>query len=122
MTDPMNTSEPKTLRESNVSALTCKWKVSRSVDGDFLAVYPDAGRPEFPVCKKPGFMRDDVWSELARKISAVPEMLDMLQEALGFIVRFEDVNDGDDGAPEPNKAMILASEIRALLAKAGASQ
>jgi len=102
-----------------MSLLDVKWKVLRSVDGDFLAVYPDTGRPEFPICKKPDFMRDDVWSELASAIAAVPELRESLEEAIEFIAGFEDMNDGDDGKPYPNKAMTLNARLRTVANRVG---
>ena len=110
---------PEAIGVHTAGLLSVKWKVSRSVDGDFLAVYPDTGRAEFPICKKPEFMRDDVWSELARAIATVPEMREALEDAIEFIAGFEDVNDGDDGRPEPNKAMILNARLRNIANGAG---
>jgi hypothetical protein len=39
-----------------------------------------------------------------------------LRIALGYVERFEDVNDGDYGQPEPNEAMWVASKLREAIA------
>jgi hypothetical protein len=54
----------------------------------------------------------------ARLMTASPEMLDALEQALEFVADHEDVSDGDTG-PVPNRAMSLATELRAIIAKAG---
>ncbi len=54
----------------------------------------------------------------ARLIAAAPDLLEQLEAALEFITEYEDVNDGEDGEPEANKAMSLCGEIRAALFKA----
>ena len=51
-------------------------------------------------------------------IATAPEMLDALEQALEFIADHEDVSDGDTG-PVPNRAMSLATDLRAIIAKAG---
>lgn len=43
------------------------------------------------------------------------QLIDLLEKALEFIADHEDVTDGDDG-PLPNRAMSLATELRAALA------
>lgn len=111
------THEPTT--EAGVAEiLNLPWKVSRSIEGDFLAVYPDTGKPEFPICKKPEFMRDDVWARAARMIASTPALLEVLESAREFVDNYSDVNDGDYGVAEPNKAMRLLSEIDAALSRA----
>lgn len=45
----------------------------------------------------------------------VPNLIDILDSALRFVERYEDVRDGDYGVPEPNEAMVLASEIRRIM-------
>ncbi len=39
-------------------------------------------------------------------------LTDALEDALEFIDGYVDVNDGDYGIPEPNRAMVLAARIR----------
>jgi hypothetical protein len=57
----------------------------------------------------------------AKLIAAAPELLEALSDALEFVADQEDVRDGHDGQPVPNKAMSLASDIRAAIAKATGS-
>lgn len=53
-----------------------------------------------------------------RLIASAPDLLAALEEALEFIEDQEDVVDGNDGQPQPNRAMSLATVLRAALAKA----
>ena len=56
----------------------------------------------------------------ARLMAASPVMLDALEQALEFVADHEDVTDGDNG-PLPNRAMSLATELRAAIRKAAGS-
>jgi hypothetical protein len=49
------------------------------------------------------------------------QILEALRDALEFVEDQEDVVDGPDGQPQPNKAMLLAQSLRAALAKATGS-
>lgn len=60
----------------------------------------------------------DSGPENARLIAALPVLLAALEEALEFVEGYEDVIDGDDGVPEPNKAMTRASSLRAAISLA----
>ena len=51
------------------------WKSRSSVDGDFLGIYPDTGRPEFPIAKMPDYLKKEVIEANARLIAAAPALL-----------------------------------------------
>jgi len=57
----------------------------------------------------------------ARLIAAAPDLLAALYEAREFIDGQIDVVDGSYGEPAPNRAMVLAQEIDAAIAKATGS-
>ena len=46
------------------------------------------------------------------------DMIDALESALDFIAGYEDVVDGSYGEPQPNRAMIVAQQIRDALDQA----
>jgi hypothetical protein len=54
----------------------------------------------------------------ASLIRAAPDMFEALQDALEFIDDHVDVRDGSDGQQLPNRAMVLAGELRAAISKA----
>ena len=54
----------------------------------------------------------------ARLIAAAPDLLAALQDALEFAEDQEDTEDGPDGRPQANDAMLLAQTLRAAIAKA----
>lgn len=54
----------------------------------------------------------------ARLMAEAPILLACLEEALEFVEDQEDITDGPDGQPQPNKAMQLAQTLRAAIAKA----
>jgi hypothetical protein len=45
------------------------------------------------------------------------ELVGMLEECAEFLDGYVDVDDGDDGQPIPNKAMMLVSDIDEVLAR-----
>lgn len=51
------------------------WKVSPSTEADFLGVYPDTGRSEFPVAKLPEYIKAEIAEANARLIAAAPDLL-----------------------------------------------
>lgn len=51
-------------------------------------------------------------------VKAAPKMLEALNEALEFVADHEDVVDGDYGEPAPNRAMQLATVLRAIISEA----
>ena len=59
------------------------WKFASSVDGDFVAVYPDTGKMEFPIAVKPSIMRGDVWNEIGPLIASAPALLEALRGLAG---------------------------------------
>jgi hypothetical protein len=66
-------------------------------------------------------MRDMLTAALRAEGAAADEsdnMLQALDDALEFIEDHEDVSDGPDGSPRPNRAMQLAGPIRDVIAKA----
>jgi hypothetical protein len=58
----------------------------------------------------------------ARLIAAAPDLLGACNEALEFAEDQEDVVDGDYGQPKPNRAMQVATMLRAAIAKAEGKQ
>jgi hypothetical protein len=58
----------------------------------------------------------------ARLIAAAPDLLNACDEALDFAEDQEDVVDGDYGQPKPNRAMQVATMLRAAIAKAEGKQ
>jgi hypothetical protein len=58
----------------------------------------------------------------ARLIAAAPDLLEACNEALEFAEDQEDVLDGSYGQPEPNRAMQVATMLRAAIAKAEGKQ
>lgn len=78
----------------------------------------------YDVCPamRPGAIALDISNEPnARLIAAAPDMLAALYEAREFIDGQIDVVDGSYGEPAPNRAMVLAQEIDAAIAKATGS-
>ena len=59
---------------------------------------------------------------IARLIAAAPDLLAALQDALEFAEDQEDTEDGPDGRPQANDAMLLAQTLRAAIAKATGEQ
>jgi len=62
----------------------------------------------------------DLHSELARltpKAAVLPAALDVLYRCAELLDDYQDVNDGDDGQPVPNRAMSLLQDVEPLIAK-----
>lgn len=55
------------------------WKAVRSIEGDFLGIYPETERMEFPVAKMPDYVKAEVNETNARLIAAAPTLLAELQ-------------------------------------------
>lgn len=102
MTDPTNAVRKHRMREARkakgLTELRC-WFGPDQVR--FLDAHPQ-GRP-------PAVL------DAVNLSMAVPNLIDVLDSALRFVERYEDVRDGDYGIPEPNEAMVLASEIRRVM-------
>lgn len=50
--------------------------------------------------------------------SALAELLEAARQAVEFVGGYEDIRDGDYGQPSPNRAMQVATLLRAAIAKA----
>lgn len=61
------------------------WKVSASIDSEFVGVFPDTGEHAFPICKMPDFIKRDVNEANALLIAAAPDLLDALRRARGVL-------------------------------------
>ena len=59
--------------------------------------------------------RGTTQAKLLKAAARIQELTAYLQEALEFIDNESDVVDGDDGQPQANQAMALASEIERVL-------
>ena len=75
---------------SELKATPGPWKACSSIEGDFFAVYPDTGKSEFPIAKKPDYIREDVWRANAHLIASSPRLYELLARALPFMVDYED--------------------------------
>jgi len=51
------------------------WKVSQSVEGDFLGIYPDTDKMEFPIAKMPEIVKPEINLARAKLIAAAPDLL-----------------------------------------------
>jgi hypothetical protein len=58
---------------------------------------------------------DDPFEALEHMINRVQELEAALQEAIGFVDRYADVDDGDDGQPIANPAMALMQYLEETL-------
>jgi hypothetical protein len=58
---------------------------------------------------------DDPFEVIERLINRVQEVEAALQEAIGFVAKYADVEDGDDGQPEANPAMALQQYLEETL-------
>ncbi len=72
-------------------------KACLSVDGDLLAVYPDTGRQEFPICKMPDYVSAAVNKAKADRIMLAWNCHDDMIEAFKMILerdatRIEDIH------------------------------
>ena len=56
-------------KPSQVGPTKGPWKVCESIEGDFIGVYPDTGKIEFPIAKMSNFVRAEVSAANARLIA-----------------------------------------------------
>lgn len=52
---------------------------------------------------------------IAEKATIIDHLVDAAEYALEVLENYSDVDDGDDGIPTPNKAMIAMMELNAAL-------
>lgn len=60
------------------------WKVANSVENDFVGIYPDTGKMEFPIAKMPEVAYKSQ-AENARLIAAAPDLLNALKAVLPML-------------------------------------
>jgi hypothetical protein len=60
-------------------------------------------------------VHDDPFEVLEQMISRVQELEAALEEAIGFVDNYADVDDGDDGQPVANPAMALMQYLEQTL-------
>lgn len=66
------------------------WKVARSIDGDFLGVYPDTGNKEFPIAIMPSYVKAEINEAHAKQIALLP---DLLSAARAFLEPYKELSE-----------------------------
>lgn len=91
------------------------WKSCKSVDGEFLGVYPATGKMEFPIAKMPEYIVDEVNEANALLIATAPEMLGSLHDVAVAINAL--LENPEDESRRPH-AKYLAERAMEIVAKA----
>lgn len=87
------------------------WKACQSTDADFLGVYPDTGRPEFPIVKLPDYIKPEIAEANARLIAAAPELLEALRPFAAVMADIGETEADEDTFRNANRAYAKAPAI-----------
>lgn len=98
MTDDILSAEELAKIEARADAATPgPWKVCPSIEEDFLGVYPDTGKPEFPIAKIPEYIKPDTMKKnavfIANSRSDIPTLLALITAQAAEIERLTQERD-----------------------------